>query len=207
MQAFNEQLLNKKEEQKHNLIETVVFFVLCIVLIFSCFYFFTYSIKEVVVSGPSMEKTLYNGDVLYLSVNKEVKIGDVVVISGEKTNWVNGTAKDEWIIKRVIGLGGDTIEIKDGYVYRNGQKLEEDYKAYGPTAENDWKTKTLKDNEVFYLGDNRRVSADSRSYFNTCTIDQIVGVVSNASIKLKGISTFFYKNVKQPILKMINGGV
>ena len=182
-----------KEDKKKNTIESIIFLALCVLVIVFCYLFFNYAVKEVIVSGPSMEKTLVNGDVLYLSVGKKAELGDVVVIKGEKGN--------EWIIKRVIGLGGDHIEIKDdGYVYRNGEKLVEDYNQYGKTERNSWVARTLGEDEVFFLGDNRRVSADSRSSFGTCTLDQVVGVVPEFSIKIKNVTNFFYYKIKIPIL-------
>ena len=140
-----------------------------------------------------MEPTLYDGDVLYLTRNVEPKYNDVIVIKGEKSG--------EWIIKRVIGLAGDEITIsEDGYVYRNGEKVEGDYEKYGPTDKNSWQNgRVLKENEIFYLGDNRSVSADSRSSFSTCERWQVVGVVSNLSIQMKSVSSFLFYNVKLPL--------
>ena len=71
--------------------------------------------------------------------------------------------KDEYFIKRVIGLPGETVQIIDGYVYINGEKLDENYGAEvmndaGRAAE----PITLGDDEYFVLGDNRNRSDDSR---------------------------------------------
>lgn len=182
-----------KEDEKKKTIESVIFIAICALIVVFCYVFFNYSVKEVIVSGPSMERTLYNGDVLYLSVNKKPKINDIVVISGE--------SEDEWIIKRVIGLAGDEIEIKGGYVYRNGEKLVDDYNQYGYTEAYSWEKRVLTNGEVFYLGDNRAVSKDSRNaYFQTCTEDQVVGVVSNFSLRIKKFSTFVFYKIKMPIL-------
>lgn len=89
-------------------------------------YFFYY----IEVDGPSMENTLFTGDVL--CVNKRVRAvrGDVVIIDGEKGN-------GQCLVKRVIALGGDTLVIEGGYVWLNGDKLEEDYiKEQGVTKVN-----------------------------------------------------------------------
>ena len=71
--------------------------------------------------------------------------------------------KEEYYIKRVIGLPGETVQIIDGYVYINGEKLGENYGAEvmndaGRAAE----PITLGDDEYFVLGDNRNRSDDSR---------------------------------------------
>jgi signal peptidase I len=68
----------------------------------------------------------------------------------------------ERLIKRVIGIEGDVIDIKDGSVYRNGEKLDEPY-AVGTTDTNGMQFPvTVGKDELFVLGDNREVSRDSR---------------------------------------------
>lgn len=96
--------------------------------------------------------------------------GDIVVfdppVSSEKP-----------YIKRVIGIEGDEIEIRqDGYVYVNGEKLEEPY-IQGPITECQQRTcdaVNVEEGEVYVLGDNRRNSSDSR-IFGTVPIDNIIG--------------------------------
>jgi len=129
------------------------------------------------VYGQSMEPNLHTDQRLIvekLSYNAYIRQylgfdgpdrGDVVVIRLRTQN-------DELLIKRVIGLPGDTIEIRDGQVFVNGQPLAEPYLAaktsgvYGPT--------TVPPLHIFVLGDNRGSSNDSRS-FGTIALKDVVG--------------------------------
>lgn len=80
-------------------------------------------------------------------------------------------------MKRVIGIPGDTIEIKDGQVYLNG-KLQEEAYIQGETFEQDGVVRyplTVQEGQIFVMGDNREISMDSRSF----------GVVGGRQIKGK----------------------
>lgn len=85
------------------------------------------------------------------SFNNEPKRGDVIDF--------NAPDDGELYIKRVIGLPGDTVEIKYGVVYVNGEKLEEDY--ISPYSDNHGPF-IVPQEEYFVLGDNRGASYDSR---------------------------------------------
>ena len=109
----------------------------------------------VMVQGSSMFPTLVEGD--RLIVNKigytigEPEYGDIVILSySDSVEYV----------KRVIGKGGDTIEIKDMVVYRNGEPLEEDYINTDPYE--DFSKVTVPIGTYFVMGDNRANSSDSR---------------------------------------------
>lgn len=72
--------------------------------------------------------------------------------------------EDDRLIKRVIGVPGDEVDIKDGYLYLNGKKLEETY-ANGETISREFKLPIkIPENKLFILGDNRMVSKDSRMF-------------------------------------------
>ena len=122
-------------------------------------------ITPVRVDGASMDQTLEDGQILLLYKLANVDYGDIVVLDEEK--------EGEIIIKRIIGMPGDTVSIKDNTVYVNGEELEEDY-AYGETS--DYEEITLGDDEYFILGDNRPISKDSR-YFGPVKEDEIIGKV------------------------------
>lgn len=150
---------------------------LCVVLLN------TYVFFNVRVSGRSMQPTLYTGDLLVANRVKQFNRGDIVIISGEKEN-------NDWLIKRVIAVGGDTVKIQDGFVFVNGTVLVENYVKTGgvtrPQVEglfDSGEETVIPENQVFYLGDNRTDSSDSRT-FGTCGNEQIVGVVEDWSLFL-----------------------
>nr|WP_307815963.1 signal peptidase I [Thermobrachium celere] len=76
-------------------------------------------------------------------------------------------------IKRIIGLPNEVVEIKDGSVYINGNKLKEDYLEPGTYTDVDMKI-TVPEDCVFVLGDNREVSEDSR-YIGPIPIKNLKG--------------------------------
>lgn len=102
-------------------------------------------------SGNSMYPTVENGEVLIINRFIEPKHGDIVNI------WSDILEKD--LCKRVIGLEGDTIEIVDGVVYRNGEELDE---PFNEDTSTDMEEFTVGKDEVFVMGDNRNNSTDSR---------------------------------------------
>lgn len=125
----------------------------------------TFIITPVRVDGDSMKKTLNDGDILLLYKLGKVDRFDIVVLDEEYD--------DEVIIKRIIAFPGETVEIKNGTIYVNEEKIDDSY-AYGETS--DYEKITLGDDEYFILGDNRLISKDSR-YFGPVKKDEIVGVV------------------------------
>jgi signal peptidase I len=117
--------------------------------------------QRTVVDGHSMNSTLEDGDNLIVE-KLSYRFGDpqrfdVIVFPPQG-------APDEYYIKRIIGLPGETVQIdKEGNIYINGEILEEDYgletiKDPGRAIE----PITLADDEYFVLGDNRNNSTDSR---------------------------------------------
>ena len=188
MQKIRDSLL-EEEINKRKSDRNLLIWVLAILVVMMTFVLLnTFVFLNIQVQQSSMEPTLYDGDILVVNTRRTPTYGDVVIIKSTENHYV----EDYWLIKRVIGLGGDTIEIKDGYVYRNGSKLEEEYLVELTDAK-DWKTRTLAKDEIFYLGDNRDISKDSRyKNLGPCKTENIVGVVEEWSIKTKGIRTFFH---------------
>jgi signal peptidase I len=121
------------------------------------------------VYGQSMEPNLHTDQRLVvekLSYNfHEPRRGDIVVLNVPQTG-------SGLLIKRVIGLPGEKIEIKGGKVYINEQPLEEPYLSN--QSQRDMKAIVVPPNHVFVLGDNRGFSNDSRS-FGSVPLENIVG--------------------------------
>jgi signal peptidase I len=121
------------------------------------------------VLGQSMEPTLHNTDRVVVekvtySLFHRPRRGDIVVI--------DLPSEADLLIKRVVGLEGETIEVRGGEVYINGELLVEEWMvrlgggSYGPL--------TVPPGHVFVLGDNRGASNDSRA-FGPVSIDCLVG--------------------------------
>lgn len=123
---------------------------------------FVFVFRMIGVSGVSMQDTLYTGDRLIMinSIFCDFEQGDIVVINAYNSG-LSST-----IIKRVIAVGGQTVDIDfgKGIVYVDGEALDEPYiRELTQTNEGISFPLTLADDEVFVMGDNRNQSTDSRS--------------------------------------------
>jgi len=165
-------------------IQTIV-----IALAFSLVLYFAFLVPSVVV-GPSMEPNYYTDDLLFGDkmiqwlgetaigerLDYNYKRGDVIIFSHQDTN----------LIKRVIATQGDTVSLKNQKVFVNGKEIVEEYLpqsretsiAFGPIAFiAEEEVVTVPEDSYFVLGDNRRVSKDSR-YAE-------VGFISRSQVKGK----------------------
>ncbi|MGI6580211.1 MAG: signal peptidase I [Saccharofermentanales bacterium] len=128
------------------------------------------------ISGPSMEPTLHDKDqIIVEKISKHFAInrGDIITIDE-----TDADHPENLLIKRIIGLPGEKIELKDGKVFVNDQLLQEDYLSQGVETQADpvrnEQVVTLGENEYYVLGDNRPVSKDSRR-IGPVHRDQIIG--------------------------------
>jgi signal peptidase I len=157
-----------KKNKLSNFLDYIEIFVIAICFVILLFSFS--GIRLCTVSGPSMEKTLYNNEKLITSnINYTPKRNDIIVFhqTGEYSF-------NEPIVKRVIGVAGDTVTVeyeKNNVIVTvtdsNGAVtvLEEDYQYIDKNSYNPYPlptTVTVEEGTVFVMGDNRYHSADSR---------------------------------------------
>lgn len=132
-------------------------------------------IQPTKVFGQSMESTLHEGDrVLLEKISQKLNRlsrGDVVAFKSPTDKRI--------FIKRIIGVEGDKIEIKDEKVYVNGKELHEDYVKDGKT--NGSINTVVPKHQLFVMGDNRQNSFDSRAF----------GCINISSIKGRALFLFY----------------
>lgn len=146
-----------KKWLKENLLFTILLLIIIIIRIF--FY------SPIRVNGSSMYPTLQDKEFMILNkigLQKGINRFDIVVVES------NG----KYIIKRVIGLPGESVMYSDNKLYINGKAIEDNYSK---SETENFENVILKDNEYFVMGDNREVSKDSR----------VIGPVNIKNIKGK----------------------
>ena len=144
------------------IIKEIIIWLLLIVLTITASYFITTNVfVKTAVAGVSMEPTLMEGQVVIVNkieyYLKSPRRNDVIVYKQSNRE------HSYYEIKRVIGLPGETVKIKNGIIYINDEALKEKVKT--ETIENAGLAEEgikLDDNEYFVLGDNRNDSEDSR---------------------------------------------
>jgi signal peptidase I len=158
----------------------------------------TFLVQAFYIPSESMVPTLEVGDRVF--VNKlaydigEIGRGDVIVfenpnpdeipdrgIVGTLLHWLGegigfAQPENEDFIKRVIALPGETIEIRDNVVYIDGEPLDEPYLTPAAGRDNgNLEARTVPENSLFVMGDNRGNSADSRYGLGFVPFDRVVG--------------------------------
>ena len=112
----------------------------------------TYIVTPIRVNGTSMYPTLKQNEIMILNkigLKSGIDRFDIVVVKTDNNR----------IIKRVIGLPGESVMYEDGKLYINGKYIED---SYSLSSTKDFDNIVLKEDEYFVLGDNREVSKDSR---------------------------------------------
>lgn len=169
----NSALQEEKKKEKGSFLKELLIYVCIFIVLWRVIP--AYVIERTIVDGTSMQNTLQDEEQLMverLSYQfSDPKRFDIVILMPY------GDDVDEYFIKRVIGLPGETIQIKDGEIYIDGEVLEENYGKEpiieGGIAE---EPLTLGDEEYFVMGDNRNDSDDSRAdYIGPITRNLIKG--------------------------------
>lgn len=152
-------ILGKVSKSIYDVVETLVIAGAIVIFV----YLFIASPHEVI--GGSMEDNFWNGEYLLADkisyFFKDPQQGDVVIFKQTET---------ADYIKRVIGLPGDTVEVRDGYIYVNGERLYEteyldsDVYTDGNTFLKEGRIYIVPDGKYFVMGDNRPHSSDSRTF-------------------------------------------
>lgn len=159
--SFYYEMEERDAARKKKIRELLIWTVEIVAVILSAYAVIAFGMVKTSMIGESMLPTLKDGESII--VNKmqyrfaKPKRFDVIVFRQ------NGKEHSYYNIKRVIGLPGETVQIKEGLVYIDGERLEEEYKfeeiSNGGLAN---EAITLDANEYFVLGDNRNASEDSR---------------------------------------------
>lgn len=139
-------------------------------LVLALFLLFRFVIGFSIVSGNSMRETLENGDlVIFTRINGAIARGDVVSVA---------IPSGEYYVKRVLALGGDIVDLRDGVLYVNGAAEQGDYLRGATYAEEGGFSYpyTVPEGTAFVLGDNREESIDSR-FFGAIRLKQVRGVL------------------------------
>lgn len=156
------------QNKKRKFILEILFY---IVLAFVCMFVVPdYVIERTIVDGPSMENTLLDRENVLVEkfVYKMTGLDrfDIIVFYPFGREY-----PDDYYVKRIIGLPGETIQIMDDQIYVDGEVLEENYgKTDSISPGIAQEPITLAEDEIFVMGDNRDISSDSR--------DELVGPVN-----------------------------
>lgn len=174
----------KQERRMHILKESILFLIEAALVIFLAWLIITFALKKVSVIGSSMETTLYNGeDVIVNKISYLVlspKRNNMIAFYPEAEEGEEQQLDDTSIqIRRVVGLPGEKIQIKNGKFYANGKLVEEDY-PFEPmySAGRAVNEVQLEEDEYFVLSDSRNDMDDSRNTsFTKVRKQNIIGKV------------------------------
>lgn len=159
------------KSKKRVLLEYLRVIVITLIVTYGVLYFVQISR----VYGTSMVPTFHEGNIVLVDKvfykRGEPERNDIVVVDYRDAN-----QNETFIIKRVVAVGGDHLEIKDNQVYLNGELLQEDY-INGTMTNNEDMSIDIPEGKVFVMGDNRNNSLDSRrlGYFDF--EDDVIGKV------------------------------
>ena len=168
VEVFDEDIRKRNRRNTYIFVAAIVLVVLAAIV--SALLVNKYVITSYEIDGVSMYPTLYGatydedgnkiiGDYVYLNKSKKsYKYGDIIVFVAE----TNPDGTEIKYVKRVIGVPGDTIELKNDKVYINGEAKEEPYINQDEDVYYDYLKIVVPENSYFVMGDNRNHSTDSR---------------------------------------------
>lgn len=155
----NNESKHAKAPEKKNAAKEALSWILCLVLAFAiAMTLRTFVFEFVRVDGDSMLPTLTTDERLF--VEKLSKLSDDGIKHGDILIVKYPGKGDTAYVKRVVGLAGDTIEVREGTLYRNGEAVKEDY-TLDDEMKYTFESYTVPEGNYFLLGDNRNDSLDS----------------------------------------------
>lgn len=170
--------LQSKREEKGGLSTFASFLIMITIVVVAYFGLRTFVVGTYEIPSGSMLDTIQIGDRVFSEkvsyYFRDPEQGDIITFADPEN-------PQRTLIKRVIAVGGQTVDLKDGYVYVDGKKLDEPYTegkqslplntAYGVSITYPY---TVPDGYLWVMGDNRTNSADSR-YFGAVSKDSVTG--------------------------------
>ena len=170
--------LQSKREEKGGLSTFASFLIMIAIVVVAYFGLRTFVVGTYEIPSGSMLDTIQIGDRVFSEkvsyYFRDPEQGDIITFADPEN-------PQRTLIKRVIAVGGQTVDLKDGYVYVDGKKLNEPYTegkqslplntAYGVSVTYPY---TVPDGYLWVMGDNRTNSADSR-YFGAVSKDSVTG--------------------------------
>ncbi len=180
-------LNQQKKRSVANCVLAVVCTLLAVFLLFELW--FTHAFLAIEVSGESMETTLSDGDILYADRFRTPERGDVVIIDVSAYRKKVDLFSGDYIIKRLIALEGDTVKWVDGAVYLRKAGADDFYSLDEPYVDKAFPTDyfnevTVGEGGIFFMGDHRNNSTDSRAV-GCLKLSDVIGVVPDWAIRFK----------------------